>query len=95
MDTESLDLTSARTRQPADPTASDATDARITDRSTSPNDRGHSRERECEHGWMLESRHATSAGFVVYVRCTDCGARRVDMQQLPWMPPEALSRPLR
>lgn len=44
-----------------------------------------------EHGWGVESRHATSEGAVVYVRCTACGARRVDLQELPTLPPRALS----
>ncbi|TKV60498.1 hypothetical protein FDO65_01965 [Nakamurella flava] len=34
-----------------------------------------------EHGWMIESRHSTSQGWVVYVRCAGCGARRVDVQE--------------
>jgi hypothetical protein len=45
-----------------------------------------------EHGWLVESRHSTSAGYIVYVRCADCGARRIDAQQAPQQPPEALSR---
>ncbi|WP_456284567.1 hypothetical protein [Microbacterium sp. JZ101] len=35
--------------------------------------------RTCEHGWRTESRHPTSEGVVLYVRCTRCGARRVDL----------------
>ncbi|WP_433675765.1 hypothetical protein [Microbacterium gorillae] len=37
-----------------------------------------------EHGWVTESRHRTSEGVVVYVRCVDCDARRVDIA--PAMP---------
>ncbi|WP_200837762.1 hypothetical protein [Ruania rhizosphaerae] len=32
-----------------------------------------------EHGWHVESRHTTTMGTVLYVRC-GCGARRVDLQ---------------
>ncbi|UFU03987.1 hypothetical protein LQF12_05150 [Ruania suaedae] len=31
-----------------------------------------------EHDWVVESRHPTSIGTVVYVRC-GCGTRRVDL----------------
>lgn len=44
-----------------------------------------------EHAWIAESRHSTSEGVVVYVRCHDCGTRRVDLQARPIMPPVALS----
>lgn len=44
-----------------------------------------------EHGWLAESRHATSEGTVVYVICADCGARRVDLRPHPQMPPVALT----
>ena len=44
-----------------------------------------------EHGWDVESRHATSVGTVLYVICTDCGARRVDLRPSSQMPPIALS----
>lgn len=33
-----------------------------------------------EHGWRLESRHRTAQGWVLYVRCAQCGARRIDTQ---------------
>ncbi|KAB1649619.1 hypothetical protein [Pseudoclavibacter endophyticus] len=91
MDTESLDLAASATRPPAAPTASGTSDAPFPERSTSPRDR----RSDCEHGWMLESRHATSEGAIVYVRCATCGTHRVDVQPLPWLPPEALSRSLR
>ncbi|KAA1420697.1 hypothetical protein FE697_017315 [Mumia zhuanghuii] len=45
-----------------------------------------------EHGWHTESRHATSEGTVHYVRCSECGARRVDLQRHPAEPPVAASR---
>ncbi|MFJ4222668.1 hypothetical protein [Microbacterium sp. NPDC089695] len=48
-----------------------------------------------EHAWVAESRHPTSEGVVVYVRCGDCGTRRVDLQERPSMPPRALSTDLR
>lgn len=48
-----------------------------------------------EHAWLVESRHPTSEGIVLYVRCDDCGVRRIDLQQHPLAPPEALSRTLR
>lgn len=45
-----------------------------------------------EHAWTTESAHATSTGVVRYVRCADCGVRRVDVQDHPEAPPAALSR---
>ncbi|WP_053383071.1 hypothetical protein [Leucobacter celer] len=48
-----------------------------------------------EHGWYVESRHATSTGYVLYVRCGDCGTRRVDVQERFEAPPGALSVELR
>ncbi|ALX67446.1 hypothetical protein [Microbacterium sp. XT11] len=45
-----------------------------------------------EHAWLVESRHATSDGVVLYVRCAACGTRRVDIQAHPLAPPAALSR---
>ncbi|RZU63115.1 hypothetical protein [Zhihengliuella halotolerans] len=47
-----------------------------------------------EHGWRVESSHATSAGRVLYVMCGDCGMRRVDVQESAHVPPSALSREL-
>ena len=44
-----------------------------------------------EHAWIVESRHPTSEGVVLYVRCTECVMRRVDLQPHPYMPPTALS----
>lgn len=44
-----------------------------------------------EHGWRLESRHATSLGSVLYVRCDECGVRRIDIQEYADRPPVALS----
>ena len=49
------------------------------------------RVRAHEHAWLIESSHATSLGRVLYVRCADCGTRRVDVQEGGVMPPEALS----
>ncbi|MBT2483212.1 MULTISPECIES: hypothetical protein [unclassified Microbacterium] len=44
-----------------------------------------------EHAWLVESRHPTSEGTVLYVRCDDCGTRRVDLQSHAQTPPAALS----
>jgi hypothetical protein len=47
-----------------------------------------------EHGWTTESAHRTSEGAVVYIRCVDCGVRRVDVRTGHQDPPTALSRVL-
>ncbi|WP_353113895.1 hypothetical protein [Microbacterium sp.] len=47
-----------------------------------------------EHGWTTESSHRTSEGLVVYVRCTACGTRRVDLRADGGMPPAMLSHPV-
>lgn len=47
-----------------------------------------------EHAWLIESRHRTSAGTLLYVRCGGCDTRRVDAQSHPDRPPTALSREL-
>lgn len=54
----------------------------------------HAAEREArhEHSWATKSRHPTSAGTVLYVRCTACGIHRVDLQAHREMPPGPLSR---
>jgi hypothetical protein len=44
-----------------------------------------------EHAWIVESGHATSLGRVLYVRCGECGTRRVDVQEHGERPPIALS----
>ncbi|QNA93308.1 MULTISPECIES: hypothetical protein [unclassified Microbacterium] len=44
-----------------------------------------------EHAWYTESRHPTSDGTVLYVRCGECGSRRVDLQAHPHTPPVAVS----
>ncbi|RKT35791.1 hypothetical protein DEU34_0296 [Microbacterium sp. AG1240] len=46
-----------------------------------------------EHGWATESAHRTSEGRLLYVRCLGCGARRVDLQPGPRVPPVAVSVP--
>ncbi|WP_091226443.1 hypothetical protein [Microbacterium sp. 3J1] len=48
-----------------------------------------------EHSWVVDSRHPTSDGVVLYVRCGGCDTRRVDLQTHPTMPPAALSQELR
>ncbi|MEU4362672.1 hypothetical protein [Promicromonospora sp. NPDC023987] len=48
-----------------------------------------------EHAWTTESRHPTSAGWVLYVRCTTCRTRRVDLQGGRDTPPAPLSRAVR
>jgi hypothetical protein len=45
-----------------------------------------------EHSWVTASRHPTSAGFVLYVRCTACGIHRVDLERHRDLPPAPLSR---
>ncbi|MFK0403638.1 hypothetical protein ACIQTT_15010 [Microbacterium sp. NPDC090225] len=49
-----------------------------------------------EHSWLTESRHSTSEGIVVYVRCGACAARRVDLRpssaSSAALPPIAMSR---
>lgn len=42
------------------------------------------------HAWRTESRHLTSEGWVLYVRCV-CGVRRVDRQGYAEAPPTALT----
>lgn len=50
-----------------------------------------------EHFWLTESRHSTSEGIVVYVRCGACTARRIDLRPSSAapstsLPPIAMSR---
>ncbi|WP_101848533.1 hypothetical protein [Zhihengliuella sp. ISTPL4] len=45
-----------------------------------------------EHAWLVESRHPTSEGIVLYVRCVECDSRRVDVAVHARVPPAALSR---
>jgi hypothetical protein len=45
---------------------------------------------EHEHAWVTESRHRTSEGVVIYVRCAGCATRRIDLESAV-MPPTALS----
>jgi hypothetical protein len=45
-----------------------------------------------EHAWLVESRHPTSDGIVLYVRCAECDVRRVDLQAHSSLPPTAVSR---
>ena len=45
-----------------------------------------------EHAWLVESRHPTSEGVVLYDRCAGRGARRGDRAPHAEMPPTALSR---
>ncbi|GAA1981036.1 hypothetical protein GCM10009718_17510 [Isoptericola halotolerans] len=47
-----------------------------------------------EHGWIVESSHPVSTGHVLYVRCVDCGTRRVDLQDHRHPAPVALTREL-
>ncbi|MGO3151210.1 MAG: hypothetical protein ACTIJJ_01090 [Galactobacter sp.] len=44
-----------------------------THRSTAAAAPGH------EHGWVTESTHVTSHGEIRYVRCPECGVRRMDL----------------
>jgi hypothetical protein len=59
---------------------------------TRPALRASAPETQHEHSWATESRHPTSAGHVLYVRCTACGIHRVDLQGHWDTPPVALSR---
>ncbi|GAB2612257.1 hypothetical protein [Pseudactinotalea suaedae] len=45
-----------------------------------------------EHAWVTESRHRTSEGDVLYVRCGGCRAQRIDLQRRSDAPPTALTR---
>ncbi len=45
-----------------------------------------------EHGWLVESRHPTTQGQVVYVRCAACRALRVDLQEHLHVPPYGVTR---
>ncbi|MGU3291203.1 hypothetical protein [Williamsia sp. M5A3_1d] len=49
------------------------------------------KRRTHEHAWVTESAHRTSDGTVHYVRCADCGTRRVDMAARSEEPPTAVS----
>lgn len=44
------------------------------------------------HEWRVVSRHGTSEGTVVYVRCARCGVQRVEVQESAHLPPLAISR---
>ena len=44
-----------------------------------------------EHSWRTESRHRVSDGVVLYVRCSRCGARRVDLQATAQLVPSGIS----
>jgi len=77
-------------------TTSDTMTAALTSPSA-PADAGSTtdeaaRETGHEHSWTTDSRHPTSAGHVLYVRCTGCGAHRVDLQARTDAPPAPLSR---
>ncbi|WP_312168730.1 hypothetical protein [Microbacterium sp.] len=66
----------------------------MTSLQTLPTPRIPSTPAPHEHAWLVESRHRTSDGTVLYVRCADCAMRRVDLQPHTQMPPTALSRHL-
>lgn len=61
------------------------TETRSALRTPATTDTGH------EHAWTTDSRHRTSAGYVLYVRCAACGAHRVDLQPRTDAPPAPLS----
>ncbi|MGW9157856.1 hypothetical protein [Microbacterium sp. NPDC055665] len=63
----------------------------MTSQNTLPIPRVRPSAETHEHSWVVESRHPTSEGVVLYVRCGDCGIRRVDLQSHPHTPPAALS----
>ncbi|WP_275001502.1 hypothetical protein [Promicromonospora iranensis] len=64
----------------------------MTTTDTRPSPHTSSQEAAHEHAWATTSRHATSVGFVLYVRCTTCGDHRVDLQGHRETPPAPLSR---
>lgn len=64
----------------------------MTTIDTRPAPQTSTQEARHEHSWATKSRHATSAGYVVYVRCTACGSHRVDLQGHREMPPAPLTR---
>ncbi|MGP9487563.1 hypothetical protein CIK76_11780 [Glutamicibacter sp. BW80] len=47
-----------------------------------------------EHSWISESKHPTSIGYVIYVRCNACGVRRVDIQNQTNLVPTPVSAEL-
>jgi hypothetical protein len=51
-----------------------------------------SRNPDHEHSWMTESSHRVSRGFILYVRCSQCTARRVDFQTPAQPVPSGISR---
>lgn len=44
-----------------------------------------------EHSWLTESRHSVSDGVILYVRCSQCTARRVDLQPHAQLVPAGIS----
>jgi len=87
----------SRAAEPAtEPTTEPTVDIGV-DRTRRPDRHGHPTTRSedstppCEHGWSVESRHTTSIGLVLYVRCLRCGVRRVDVQEHVQVVPHALS----
>ncbi|MCP2636592.1 hypothetical protein K0817_008430 [Microbacterium sp. HD4P20] len=63
----------------------------MTKQATSGNARHDDLHTGHEHGWSIQSAHATSEGRVLYVRCADCGMWRVDLENRPEAPPSAIS----
>ncbi|EYT61534.1 MULTISPECIES: hypothetical protein [Microbacterium] len=66
----------------------------MTSLNTLPIPRVHPAAPAHEHAWLVESRHPTSEGIVLYVRCSACDTRRVDLQAHPHIPPAAMSTDL-
>lgn len=64
----------------------------MTSPDTLPIPRLTSRADVHEHAWLVESRHPTSEGVVLYVCCVGCDSRRVDLAAHAQVPPAALSR---
>ena len=58
----------------------------MTSLNTLPIPRVHPAAPAHEHAWLVESRHPTSEGIVLYVRCSACDTRRVDLQAHPHPP---------
>ena len=47
--------------------------------------------RSHEHSWLTESRHRVSDGVIMYVRCSQCMARRVDLKPPAQLVPVGIS----
>ncbi|WP_287903184.1 hypothetical protein [Arthrobacter sp.] len=46
-----------------------------------------------DHLWAIRSRHSTSEGVVLYERCADCGAWRIERVDGRFVLPEVVHAP--